>query len=82
MSKWMKEAVSEATVGVAAGHGGPFGAVVVKDGAIVGPSPNVSTTAHSSFPAAFLCERFSGGRNTRMNARMVKKLTRPSCSRS
>ncbi len=50
MSKWMKEAVSEAAVGVAAGHGGPFGAVVVKDGAIVGRGHN--EVLHRNDPTA------------------------------
>ena len=56
MSKWMREAVSEATAGVEAGHGGPFGAVVVKDGAVVGRGHNEvlhrnDPTAHAEMQA-------------------------------
>lgn len=37
---YMKEALKEAYDGIAQGHGGPFGAVVVKDGKIVGRGHN------------------------------------------
>ena len=36
----MKTAVEEAQQGIRAGHGGPFGCVIVKDGAIVGRGHN------------------------------------------
>ena len=56
MSKWMREALAEAAAGVAAGHGGPFGAVVVKDGAVVGRGHNEvlhrnDPTAHAEMQA-------------------------------
>ncbi|MCR5724300.1 MAG: nucleoside deaminase [Treponema sp.] len=37
---YMDEAISEADAGISAGHGGPFGAVIVKDGAVVGRGHN------------------------------------------
>ena len=37
---YMKEALQEAYEGIGKGHGGPFGAVVVKDGSIVGRGHN------------------------------------------
>ena len=40
MDKFMKEAIKEAEKGIASGDGGPFGAVVVKDGVIVGKGHN------------------------------------------
>ena len=40
MNKFMKAAVDEARVGVKRGDGGPFGAVIVKDGEIVACSHN------------------------------------------
>ena len=40
MDKFMKEAIKEAEKGIASGDGGPFGAVVVKDGVIVGKGQN------------------------------------------
>ena len=36
----MQEAASEAENGVKSGHGGPFGAVIVKDGKIIGRGHN------------------------------------------
>ena len=56
MSNWMQEAVSEASAGAAAGHGGPFGAVVVMDGEIVGRGHNEvlilgDPTAHAEMQA-------------------------------
>ena len=36
----MKEALKEAESGILAGHGGPFGCVIVKDGRIVGRGHN------------------------------------------
>ncbi|NLI58385.1 MAG: nucleoside deaminase, partial [Clostridium sp.] len=35
MDKFMKEAVEEALKGVRENHGGPFGAVIVKNGEII-----------------------------------------------
>lgn len=40
MNKYMKIAINEARKGIRSGHGGPFGAVVVKDGVIVGKGHN------------------------------------------
>lgn len=40
MNKYMKAALKEAKKGIFSGHGGPFGAVVVKDGVIVGKGHN------------------------------------------
>lgn len=37
---FMKEAVKEAYIGIRNGHGGPFGAVIVKEGKIVGRGHN------------------------------------------
>ncbi len=39
-SRYMDEAVKEAYAGIHAGHGGPFGSVVVMDGEIVGRGHN------------------------------------------
>ncbi|MCB0547326.1 MAG: nucleoside deaminase [Phaeodactylibacter sp.] len=38
--QFMKEAIRLAIEGVKAGHGGPFGAVIVKDGEIIGRGQN------------------------------------------
>lgn len=40
MNKYMETAVAEARAGINAGHGGPFGCVIVKDGVIVGRGHN------------------------------------------
>ena len=37
---YMQEAIAEAVEGIRAGHGGPFGSVIVKDGEIVGRGHN------------------------------------------
>lgn len=37
---FMKEAIAESAKNLATGHGGPFGAVIVKDGVIVGRGHN------------------------------------------
>src|SRR6478672_1004277 len=55
-SKFMTEAIQLAVEGVAAGRGGPFGAVVVKEGQIVGRGCNEVTskndpTAHAEIVA-------------------------------
>ena len=36
MNKYMRMAINEARKGIRAGHGGPFGAVIVKDGEVIG----------------------------------------------
>ncbi len=41
MNKFMKEAIKEAQIGIKSGHGGPFGAVIVKDGKIIGRGHNM-----------------------------------------
>ena len=40
MNKYMQIAVDEARNGINAGHGGPFGCVIVKDGKIIGRGHN------------------------------------------
>lgn len=40
MNKFMKVAIAEAQKGIRAGHGGPFGAVIVKDGVIISRGHN------------------------------------------
>ena len=40
MNEFMRVAIEEARTGIRAGHGGPFGCVVVKDGAIIGRGHN------------------------------------------
>lgn len=40
MNKFMQEAIKEAYIGINAGHGGPFGAVIVKDGEIIAKGHN------------------------------------------
>ena len=40
MNKFMKMAIKEAQKGIRNGHGGPFGAVIVKDGVVVGRGHN------------------------------------------
>lgn len=40
MNKYMKMAIVEAKRGIRAGDGGPFGAVIVKDGVVVGKGHN------------------------------------------
>jgi len=37
---YMREAIKEARIGIHAGHGGPFGCVIVRDGVIVGKGHN------------------------------------------
>jgi tRNA(Arg) A34 adenosine deaminase TadA len=55
-STFMQAAIAEARAGVAAGRGGPFGCVIVKDGQIVGRGCNCVTstndpTAHAEVVA-------------------------------
>jgi guanine deaminase len=40
MNKFMKEAINEAFIGMRKGDGGPFGAVIVKDGEIIAKAHN------------------------------------------
>lgn len=40
MNKFMKLAIKEATEGIKQGHGGPFGAVIVKDGKVIASGHN------------------------------------------
>ena len=40
MNKFMQMAIAEAEEGIALGHGGPFGAVVVRDGQVIGKGHN------------------------------------------
>ncbi|WP_300924676.1 nucleoside deaminase [uncultured Clostridium sp.] len=40
MNKFMEMAVKEAEEGIHNGHGGPFGAVIVKDGIVIGKGHN------------------------------------------
>ena len=40
MDKFMDKAIKEAEHGIRHGHGGPFGAVIVKDGKIIGSGHN------------------------------------------
>ena len=53
---YMQAAVEEALEGITAGHGGPFGCVIVKDGEIVGSGHNMvlendDATAHGEISA-------------------------------
>ena len=40
MDRFMKLAIDEAREGIHAGHGGPFGCVIVKNGEIIGRGHN------------------------------------------
>ena len=40
MNKYMKMAIEEAREGISKGHGGPFGAVIVKDGEVIAKGHN------------------------------------------
>ena len=40
MNKFMKIAIDEARNGINAGHGGPFGCVIVRNGKIIGKGHN------------------------------------------
>lgn len=46
MDKFMKLAVDEARKGINAGHGGPFGCVIVRDGEVVGKGHNEVIKQH------------------------------------
>ena len=41
MNKYMRMAINEAKKGIKEGHGGPFGAVIVKDGKVVAKGHNL-----------------------------------------
>ena len=56
MNKFMRMAINEAKKGIKNGHGGPFGAVVVKNGKIIGKGINMvlknnDPTAHAEVVA-------------------------------
>lgn len=40
MNKYMQMAIEEARIGIHEGHGGPFGAVIVKDGEVIAKGHN------------------------------------------
>lgn len=40
MNKFMRMAINEARKGIKAGHGGPFGSVIVKDGVVIAKAHN------------------------------------------
>ena len=40
MNKFMKMAIEEAKKGIKSGHGGPFGAIIVKNGEVIGKGHN------------------------------------------
>lgn len=40
MNKYMRMAIKEAEKGISKGHGGPFGAVIVKDGEVIAKAHN------------------------------------------
>ncbi len=46
MNPYMKIAIEEAQTGIRAGHGGPFGCVIVKDGNIIGRGHNEVVKQH------------------------------------
>lgn len=47
----MKRAIEEAREGIRAGHGGPFGTVIVKDGQIVGRAHNCAPATARWLPS-------------------------------
>lgn len=46
MNKFMTIAVEEARTGIRAGHGGPFGCVIVRDGEVIGRGHNEVVKRH------------------------------------
>lgn len=44
--KYFKKAIEEAETGMALGHGGPFGAVIVRDGEIIASAHNEVISSH------------------------------------
>ena len=66
MNNYMNEAIKEAYIGIESKHGGPFGAVVVKDGKIIGRGHNKvlfhkDPTCHGEVMA--IRDAFSSGPN-------------------
>lgn len=47
-SDFMQMAIDEATEGILNGHGGPFGAVIVKNGSVIGKGHNMVLVNHDS----------------------------------
>ena len=65
MNKWMKVAFDEATNGMLANEGGPFGAVIIKDNKIIASSHNQvllskDPTAHAEINAIRLASKKLG----------------------
>lgn len=48
MNEYMKLAIKEAKKGIKNGHGGPFGAVIVKDGVVIGKGHNMVIKNHDA----------------------------------
>jgi len=46
MNQYIREAIAEGRAGMKAGHGGPFGAVIVRDGSIVARAHNEVLTSN------------------------------------
>ncbi len=64
-NEYVEAAIAEAIAGVERGHGGPFGAVVVRDGVIIGRGHNqvvtwLDPTAHAEVLAIRLACRETG----------------------
>ena len=65
MNKYMHLAILEARKGIRHGHGGPFGAVIVKDGEVIGKGHNEvvknnDPTCHGEMMARFAsCVKFA-----------------------
>ncbi len=62
---YMSEAIGEALEGIALGHGGPFGCVIVKNGEIIGRGHNMvlaenDSTAHGEITAIRSAEKAMG----------------------
>ena len=62
MNKYMRMAINEARKGIRAGHGGPFGAVIVKDDKIIAKAHNNKNsdnlvTSHAEIIAIEQAER-------------------------
>ena len=56
LSDYMKQAIDQADEGIAQAHGGPFGAVIVRDGEVIGAGHNMvlknnDPTAHGEVSA-------------------------------
>ena len=64
-SRFMQMAIEEARAGIRAGHGGPFGSVIVRDGKVVGRGHNMviadtDSTAHGEITAIRNAEKALG----------------------